>query len=78
MQTRCEARNEKLTIADFDIVGGFLHVKCTTKIRSFILLLKNLSHPNNGKYKEVFGCVYGLLESNNLLKLPSPQNFTSA
>ena len=66
MQAHCESRHEKLTITDFDVVGGFLHVKRTSKIRLFILLPKNLPHPDAGRYKDVFGCVYGLQESNNL------------
>jgi len=66
MQAHCESRHEKLTISDFDVVGGFLHVKRTSKIRLFLLLPTNLPHPDAGRYKEVFGCVYGLQESNNL------------
>jgi len=66
MQAHCESRNEKLSLTDFDIVGGFLHVKRTSKVRLFILLPANLPHPDAGKYKEVFGCIYGLQESNNL------------
>ena len=66
MQAHCESRNEHLFITDFDIVGGFLHVKRKSTVRLFILLPKNLPHPTAGKYKEVFGCLYGLQESNNL------------
>ena len=78
MQAHCEARNEKLTITDFDVVGGFLHVKRTSKIRLFLLLPKNLPHPDAGKYKEVFGCVYGLQESNNLFNAAIDETALSA
>jgi hypothetical protein len=69
MQAHCKKRGESLNLRDFDITGGFLHVKRTSPVRMFLQLPRNLPHPLAGMLLEVFGALYGLRESNRLFSL---------
>jgi len=69
MQAHCAKRGESLAIRDYDIVGGFLHIKRTSKVRLFLRLPTTLPHPMAGKFLEIHGALYGLRESNRLFSL---------
>jgi hypothetical protein len=69
MQAHAQATGRPLDIRSFDVVGAFLRIKRESPIRMFLRLPKNLPHPSAGKYLEVFGCMYGLRESNRLFNL---------
>jgi hypothetical protein len=66
MQAHSEAVGIPLNISTFDVVGGFLHIKRTSKIRLFLLIPHNLPHSLAGKYVEILGALYDLRESNQL------------
>jgi len=58
MQAHCASRSETLQMRDFDVVGGFLHIKRTSAIRLFLRLPSNLPHPFAGKLLEIFGSLF--------------------
>ena len=69
MQAYARAVSRPLDIRSFDVVGAFLRIKRESPIRMFLRLPKNLPHPAAGQFLEVFGCMYGLRESNRLFGL---------
>ena len=69
MQAHCASRGDFLHMRDFDVVGGFLHIKRTSSIRLFLRLPTALPHPLAGKLVEIQGALYGLRESNRLFSL---------
>jgi len=78
MQAHCASRSETLQMRDFDVVGGFLHIKRTSAVRLFLRLPSNLPHPFAGKLLEIFGALYGLRESNRLFSLEVARVLKSA
>ena len=69
MQAHASVSGRSLNLSSFDVVGAFLRIKRVSSIRMFLRLPKNLPHPAAGQYLEVFGCMYGLRESNRLFML---------
>jgi hypothetical protein len=71
MQAHCEQRNEFLNICDIDVVGAFLRIQRPAgSTRLFLRFPKNFPHVVlAGMCLEVFGALYGLLESNRLFDL---------
>ena len=71
MQAHCDQRNEFLNICDIDVVGAFLRIQRPAgSTRLFLRFPKNFPHVVlAGMCLEVFGALYGILESNRLFDL---------
>lgn len=70
MQAHTQIRQEDLNIGDIDVVGAFLRIKRPADAnRLFLRFPKNFPHFLAGMLLEVFGALYGLIESNRLFDL---------